>query len=204
MARTSQRELSQMVTHMENVTGLSLGIEHAYGAPRLVSGDGSREVSPRLPSGQLLEWMRAFMRGFDAARRPDSPTWAPIYKKGNPRPRRTRRRMGLIKDMRFFRKHGGGVVGEAARGALDLTRAEREMKKRGWTVEWVPDDGADWSWLDQPGFEKEKAREHEVYGAVLKDRRGNVLASLWGIFDPDQKYQRVVEAELASEALSGR
>lgn len=119
------------------------------------------------------------------------------------RPRRTRRRMGLIKDMRFFREHGGGVVGEGSRGGLDLARAEREAERRGWHVEWVPDDDADWSWLDQPGFEKEKARDHEVYGAVLKDRHGNVLASLWGIFDPDSKYQRVVEAELASEALSG-
>jgi hypothetical protein len=120
------------------------------------------------------------------------------------RPRRTSRRMGLIKDMRFFREHGGGVVGEAARGALSLARAEREMERRGWRVEWVPDDDADWSWLDQPGFEKEKARDHEVYGAILKDRHGEVLASLWGIFDPDSKYQRVVEAELASEALAGR
>ncbi len=117
------------------------------------------------------------------------------------RPRRTQRRKGLIRDMQFFRRHGGGVVGEAARGALSLARAEREMTKRGWTVEWVPDDNADWSWLDQPGFEREKAKEHEVYGAVLKDRHGKVLASLWGIFDPDRHYMRVVEAELASEAL---
>lgn len=123
--------------------------------------------------------------------------------KGNPRARRTKRRTGLIRDVRFFREHGGGVVGEATRGALSLARAEREMQRRGWTVEWRDDPDADWSWLDQPGFEKEKAKEHEVYGAVLRDRRGTVLASLWGIFDPDAKYQRVVEAELASEALHG-
>jgi hypothetical protein len=121
---------------------------------------------------------------------------------GNPRPRRTQRRVGLIKDVRFFRAHGGGVVGEATKGALDLARAEREMQRRGWTVEWVPDDAADWSWMDQPGFERERERDHEVYGAILKDRDGEQLASLWGIFDPDKHYMRVVEAELASEALA--
>ncbi len=120
----------------------------------------------------------------------------------NPRPRRTRRRMGLIKDMRFFRQHGGGVVGEAARGALDLARAEREAERRGWRTDWEYDEGADWSWLDQPGFEREKAKEHEVYVAILRDKNGYVLASLGGIFDPDRRYMRVVEAELASEALS--
>lgn len=114
------------------------------------------------------------------------------------RPRRTKRRMGLIKDMRFFREHGAQLVGHASRVGLDLARAEREMEKRGWTVEWHWDDDADWSWMD----ERQRKQEHEVYYAVLKDRKGEVLASLGGIFDPDNKYRRVVEAELASEALS--
>jgi hypothetical protein len=40
-----------------------------------------------------------------------------------------------------------------------------------------------------------------VLCCVLKDGDGNVLASLCGITDPDSNYRRVVEAELASEAL---
>ena len=75
MARTSQRDLSEMAAHIESITGIPVMIGWAYGAPRLESADGSREISPRLPSGQLMDWMRAFLAGYDAATRPDSPTW---------------------------------------------------------------------------------------------------------------------------------
>lgn len=124
-------------------------------------------------------------------------------RRGN-RPRRTARRRALIQDMQFFRQHGGGVVGEAARGALDLARAEREMERRNWYVLWEPDQDADLSWMS----DKERAEEHEVYCAVLvgPSKHGfstsDVLASLCGIVDPSREYKRVVEAELASEALS--
>lgn len=122
------------------------------------------------------------------------------------RPRRTRRRMGLIKDVRFFREQAGGVVGEAQRGALALTRAERYAADHGWTVVWEDDPDADWSWMS----EREQQQPHEVYVAILYDRdpadrtsrlRPRVLASLGGIFDPSPEYRRVVEAELALEAM---
>lgn len=128
--------------------------------------------------------------------------------RGN-RPRRTARRRGLIRDMRFFREHSGG----SSRRGLDLARAEREASRRGWVVTWEPDNDADLSWMD----DEQRKESHEVYVAVLWDtdpsafsetwgrsRRAqeHVLASLGGIVDPDQKYMRVVEAELASEALA--
>lgn len=41
----------------------------AYGRPRLTRDGGSREVSPRLPSGELAEWMHAYIAGIEAGRR---------------------------------------------------------------------------------------------------------------------------------------
>jgi hypothetical protein len=129
--------------------------------------------------------------------------------RGN-RPRRTQRRQRLIRDVQFFRREGGGIVGQATKGALDLARAEREMQRRGWVVTWEDDQDADLSWMD----DKERERPHEVYVAVLWNTdpepgymgrhhmKATALASLGGIVDPSREYRRVVEAELASEALS--
>jgi hypothetical protein len=107
----------------------------------------------------------------------------------------------LAPTVAFFKRHAGGIVGEASKGALALARAERYARDHDWETEWKWDDDADWSWLDQKGFEKEKAKDHEVYYAVLRNKNGTVLASLGGIFDPSREYQRVVEAELALEAM---
>lgn len=150
--------------------------------------DFFREFSPRFNSMRFAEAVRT--------------------RRSNPRPRRTARRKGLIRDVRFFRGHAGGVVGRATQGALDLARAEREMKKRGWVVTWEPDSDADLSWMD----DDERSRPHEIFVAVLWDRdptgharaagKAKILASLGGIVDADAAYARVVEAELASEALA--
>lgn len=43
--------------------------------------------------------------------------------------------------------------------------------------------------------------EHSVQWAALRDEDDNILATLGGIVDADEDYQRVVAAELASEAL---
>jgi hypothetical protein len=55
---------------------------------------------------------------------------------------------------------------------------------------------------DPEGYDSDDSYEpKEVLGAVLRDEHGHVLASLWGIADPDRNYKRVVEAELTLEAL---
>jgi hypothetical protein len=97
----------------------------------------------------------------------------------------------------FFRKHAGFVVGKSAQGAWKLARAELEAASRGWYCEWEDDpDGFD-TLGEIPPEEVE-----EVLIAVLYDENGEMLASLGGIVNPDRNYARVVEAELAVDALA--
>ena len=98
----------------------------------------------------------------------------------------------LKKSADFFYKHAGYSYGPGQtkrqgrmEGAMKLAQAEQEAEARNWTIEW--------SYDDQP---------YEVLVAVLKDEHGNSIGSLGGIGDPDSNYRRVVEAELALEALS--
>jgi hypothetical protein len=111
-------------------------------------------------------------------------------------------RRGTVKptDFRFFQKHAGYVRGQRAAGALALARAEREADRRGWTTEWDHDPEPDLSFMTP----RERKQEHEVLCAVLKDRDGKPLTSLCGIVDADRTYGRIVEAELALEALGSK
>jgi hypothetical protein len=97
----------------------------------------------------------------------------------------------------FFRKNAGGVVGREDEYARELAHAEQEATARGWAVEWH-DDPEGWDSLGDIDPETVK----EMLYAVLKDENGNVLTSLGSIVDPDRAYGRVVEAELALEALN--
>jgi hypothetical protein len=98
---------------------------------------------------------------------------------------------------RFFFANAGYIVGHRAECALDLARAEQHAHENDWQAEWVADEFADLSWMP----DEEQRQPHEVYGCLLKDDNGNVLASLWGITDFDNAYMRVVAAELAAESL---
>ena len=76
------------------------------------------------------------------------------------------------------------------RCARALAEAEQHARRMEWAAEWVWDD-MPWEGEDTPS---------EVLGCILKNQRGDVLGSLWGIGDPSPEYRRVVEAELADEA----
>lgn len=81
------------------------------------------------------------------------------------------------------------------RGAEALARAEQYAEEQGWKVEWE---------FDQDEYQlgdAETEMPKEVLEAVLRDADGRVLESLGGIGDPTDNYQRVVEAELALEAM---
>ena len=89
----------------------------------------------------------------------------------------------------FFKKHSG------AQNAEELAKAEQIASSHDWIVTWE---------YDQVKYQlgDDEEQPNEVLAAVLKDNQGNVLASLGGIGDPSREYQRVVEAELAAEALA--
>jgi hypothetical protein len=103
----------------------------------------------------------------------------------------------MLRAYRFFFANAGYIVGHRAECALNLARAQQHARENDWSADWVEDDCADLSWMSA----EEQRQPHEVLGCILRDPAGHVLGSLWGITDPDRSYMRVVEAELASEAL---
>ncbi len=103
--------------------------------------------------------------------------------------------MVRLKDYQFFRDEASYVVGQRALGAIQLARAEAYAAEQEWEAIWQDDPEPYDCEGDQCGH------YHEVYGCILQDNRGNHLDSLWGIGDPSSAYRRVVEAELASNAM---
>jgi hypothetical protein len=96
---------------------------------------------------------------------------------------------------RFFKGSAGYVGGKKAIGALQLAKAEREAMYRGFRFVWEDDADGAYMWKkDGEAFEM-------CEGCICYSMDGEVLASLWGITDADRDYRRVVEAELALEAV---
>lgn len=67
--RTKRSDLDELVGIINRylASGDEHFIQYAYGQPRLFRAGGSIEVSPRLSAGELAQWMRAFIKGIDAA-----------------------------------------------------------------------------------------------------------------------------------------
>lgn len=63
MTRTTKQDLHELARVISNATGEPYTVEWAYDRPRLYRQGGSVEVSPRLPPGQLSEWMQAYLKG---------------------------------------------------------------------------------------------------------------------------------------------
>ena len=109
----------------------------------------------------------------------------------------------LIRAYRSFVANAGYVVGHRAECALNLARAEQCARDNDWNAEWERDaDGCIGCDCGNANCKCNSGEPHEVLGCVLKDSDGNHLASLWGICEPDNAYRRVVEAELAAEAMA--
>ena len=110
------------------------------------------------------------------------------------------------KAVAFFKKHAGYAQrsGETAaqaktRGAKSLARAEAEASARGWRYKWEDEIEADLSLEDESDIS-------EVLMVALYDEHGNVLLSLGSVTlghdsAANRAYKRVIEAELADEAL---
>jgi hypothetical protein len=124
----------------------------------------------------------------------------------------------LYRRYRFFKENGGYCVGSRAISAVALARAEQwaEDNDIDYTWEWDTDgdlgDHACWcrderrreagySSFGMPESQRRLGQcAHEIEACVL-EYQGEVLASLCGIIDADRTYRRVVEAELALEAM---
>ena len=116
----------------------------------------------------------------------------------------------LTADQLFFYEHAGYSYNPQTetpeqgrmRGAIELAQAEQYAANLGWTIEWDWDEIVD----RRKNSKSHPRKEHEVLCARSPDPSNPrySLAALCGIDHPDSNYRRVVEAELASEALHDR
>jgi hypothetical protein len=63
--RTTRTELREMVEFLQK-QGIDISIHWAYGHPRCYTKDEARELSPRLPIGQMKLWLEGFESGMRA------------------------------------------------------------------------------------------------------------------------------------------
>lgn len=88
-----------------------------------------------------------------------------------------------------------------ARCARQLAKSERDATALGYTFEWF-DDWTVGSHVQEYGEESYPNEPSTCESCVCRDASGAVVASLGCIDDADRTYRRVIEAELASEALA--
>jgi hypothetical protein len=108
------------------------------------------------------------------------------------RTKEAKARKQLTADQFFFYQNAGY--------SHDPKKAEQHARNLGWEFEWEFDQDPDLSWMT----DEDRKQEHEVLCCRIPDPENTrfSLPSLCGITDPDSNYRRVVEAELASEALA--
>lgn len=112
----------------------------------------------------------------------------------------------LVKAYRFFKANAGYIVGQASQFALQMARAEIAARNTDVIYTWGFDDYCDDSFVDtwdNTGKARKQwdAQDHACEYCDLHDADGNLLASLCGIWDASADYRRVVQAELALEAI---
>ena len=67
--RTTRDQLDSLVRVINRSLDTdTFEIEYAYGRPRLTRANRSVDVSPRLSTGELAQWLHAFIDGIDARR----------------------------------------------------------------------------------------------------------------------------------------
>jgi len=113
----------------------------------------------------------------------------------------------------FFYKHAGFSYDPKietpkqgkANCARALAKAERDARALGYTFEWLYDeDGCSGCSCDSPECKCSSGESHECFWCACYDYEGTIRSSLSGICEPSREYRRVIEAELASEALAER
>ena len=63
--RVTKTQLIEVVSYMQK-NGIDIMISWAYGRPRCYNKTKSRELSPRLSTGEMALWLNAYAMGFDA------------------------------------------------------------------------------------------------------------------------------------------
>jgi hypothetical protein len=128
------------------------------------------------------------------------------------------------KAYRFFREHGGSIVGREVESAARYAHDEAAARAAGIEFRWEPDPEA-WSAVDMLGDHeywcsdaKREAAGYDRDGRPIGGRwgighdhavevcdayaaSGEFLTSLGGVIDASTTYRRVVEAEIAGMAL---
>ena len=124
----------------------------------------------------------------------------------------------FLRAVQFFQEHAGGIVGHNAETAIRLARAERDARKADLVFVWNYDDDYDWSFVDTWDARDQKRWHLDEHTAewcrvvlpcnvaqfahdTVNCDHARTLAALCGIVDADTNYRRVIEAELALEAL---
>jgi len=108
----------------------------------------------------------------------------------------------------FFYEHGGFSWVPATQtkeqgmqeSAQRLAAAEAFAREADWYFEWDLD--APGRMLDRPQGENGEPIGDECFYCQLLDKDGEMLECLCGIWDPSREYRRVVEAELALQAMA--
>ena len=112
--------------------------------------------------------------------------------------------MSATKEWHFFYDHAPFSFNRAKetqlegrmRCANELMMAEEYAKESDWEYDWDIDPDA------EPVDPADKDEAGEALYCRLVNRHGLVLESLYGIWEPTKEYRRVVEAELALEAMA--
>lgn len=116
----------------------------------------------------------------------------------------------MTKQEQFFYDNAGysydAKVETAEQGrercAKSLAQAETYARDENWRYDWDQDrDACIGCDCGSGECACSTGEPHETLTCVLRDEHAHVLASLGGICEPTAKYQRVVEAELALEAM---
>lgn len=110
----------------------------------------------------------------------------------------------LVPAIQFFQEWAGWCTPPGKMAcARSLAQAEADADLLGFTFEWVIDeDGCIGCDCGDKRCKCSSGAEHETLACVCRDNKGAVLASLCGICEPSREYKRVVQAELAVEALA--
>ena len=74
MARVTKTQLRDMVSYLQR-DGVDIMISWAYGKPRCYTKDESRELSPRLPTGEMALWLDGYSKGYYAGHKNANDSW---------------------------------------------------------------------------------------------------------------------------------